>query len=73
MNELRLPIEFVGGRITFPTSSSELQLSVELLRDYSDRKHEVTAEELERRYDNPTSHQVYNRSVLFHSRKGFWT
>lgn len=28
---------------------NELQLSVELLGDYSDRKHEVTAEELERR------------------------
>ena len=28
---------------------NELQLPVELLGDYSDRKHEVTAEELERR------------------------
>lgn len=44
MNELRLPIEFVGGRITFPTLSSELQLPVKLLDDYSDRKHVVTAE-----------------------------
>ena len=30
---------------------NELQLSVELLEDYSDRKHEVTAEELEHRYE----------------------
>ena len=29
---------------------NELQLPIELLEDYSDRKHEVTAEELERRY-----------------------
>ena len=28
---------------------NELQLPLELLEDYSDRKHEVTAEELERR------------------------
>ena len=73
MNELRLPIEFVGGRITFPTPSSELQLSVELLRNYSDRKHAAKAEERELRYGNSTSHQVYNRSALFRSRKGFWT
>ena len=30
---------------------NELQFPVELLEDYSDRKHEVTAEELERRYE----------------------
>ena len=30
---------------------NELHLPLELLEDYSDRKHEVTAEELERRYE----------------------
>lgn len=30
---------------------NKLQLSIELLSDYSDRKHEVAAEELERRYE----------------------
>lgn len=42
-------------------------------KNYSDRKHVETAEDLEQRYGNPTSHQVYNRSALYRSRKGFWT
>ena len=73
MNELRLPIEFVGGRITFPTPSSELQLSVELLRDYSDKKHAVRAEELERRYGNPTLHLIkcITDLLYFVARKDF--